>query len=179
MRKNILRIIVYAVLLLLFIAAILPLIMSLYLKLYPDRLIYKKGIPQILDKIENDDLSCSISCIGNNVTLSRDQLQTMRVYLQQFFRDSNVTCYVPDKQHKMAPDYIIIYDEKQRYDKQHLLTILVYVMNGNMIEMFYEDETLVFTMEKQDFLQLMSIVMDLYPPSPYIKSMVEAIRHNN
>lgn len=172
MRKRFLRIIFYASLLFLFIAAILPLIASWYIKLYPDRLIYKKGIPQILEKIENDDLSCSIFCPDSKVLLSRDQLRTMREYIKHFFKDVNITTYIPSVHTRDAFYYVRYWDAHH-----HILTILIYC-DGSEIEIHHDNEILVFTVEKQELLRLLAIITDICP-SPYANSFINNIRQND
>ncbi len=172
MRKRSLYRLGWVVLLFLFIAITLPITLQIREKFHPDHLIIAKGIPEILQRIESDDVSCTISGMGKTVTLTREQLKTLNNCLKKLSRDANIKIYAPSS-HKIKPECSITYDGKQG-DKQPLLMIFIYV-NMNMIEMRYDNEELVFTLEKQDLLQLMAVVLELYP-SKDLKSLVDSIR---
>jgi hypothetical protein len=141
-------------------------------KLHPDHLIIAKGIPELLQKIDNKELSCTISNLRKRRTITGDQLKSLNACLNKFAREANIKFHEPYS-HTMAPECMITYHETQKSDKHPLVRICVYGVR--MIEMEYANEKLVFTIEKKDWLQLMDLVLELCP-SQEMTSFVEAMR---
>lgn len=176
LEKSLLHKLLWVVLLLLFIAVAVPIALQFRNKVHPDHLISQKGIPEILREIENEEVSCSISCIGNHVTLTREQQRTLSICLDKFSRDANVVFYAPSP-HTIASDYHILIRGKQRDDEKPRATILLYV-NEHMIEMSYDNEELVFTLENKDLLDLTTVIMSICP-SPDDQPIIESIRQSD
>jgi hypothetical protein len=174
--KSSLNKVLWIVLLLFLVAIAVPLALQIRNKVHPDHLISQKGIPEILREIENEDVSCLVSCIGGNVKLTQEQQTTLSTCLEKFSRDANVEFYAPSA-HKIAPYYTILFYEKQGDPEKPRATILLYVFE-HMIEMSYDNEELVFTLENKGLLDLTTVIMSICP-SPQDQSIIDSIRRSD
>jgi len=130
-------------------------------------------MPQVLKTIEGDDLCCSIYCHDCTAVLPANETKTLRKFLDYFFQNANVEFYGPITA-TIAPFYNIDYYEET---DQHHPRVAIRVYPGeHMMEIRFSKQVLTCSIQKQDLIQLVSVIMVLCPSSdilPVIESIHE------